>query len=143
MLSTGHGFRSQSPGCQGFQVLHQHQDLSTSMASRHTIPSLTVQRTLTQEQGYLLIGSGATSSEPITHAFCIIKVAFSHICVLILKPSLVCPVWKRLWTASESPACCSLSLIRSTGMKSYCSNSMPLSIFVTTTKIQRHGFLSG
>lgn len=91
MWSTCLRFRSQNQGCQGFQVLHLHQDHSMSMASLHTTPSLIDPRTHTPNQEYHLIGSGAISSAAITPVFYTIKGTYFLICVWIPKPLLACP----------------------------------------------------
>ena len=82
MLSIGLRSRSPSQDCQGFQVLQTHQGPSMQMASRATIPSLTAPRTPTPSQGYHQIDSGAISREAITHAYYMIRGAFSLICAL-------------------------------------------------------------
>ena len=99
MLSIGLRSRSQSPGCQGFQVLPTPPSPSMLMASKATIPSLTAPRTLTPSQGFHQIGSRAISREAITHACYMIKGAFSLICVLTLKLLLDYRAWKKHLTA--------------------------------------------
>ena len=96
MWSTVLRSGSQSPDCQDFLEMPLRQDHSMSIASGITIPSLTVQRTLTQGQESHLITSGAISSATITHASYIIKGESFLTCVWIVKPLLVCPAWKKL-----------------------------------------------
>ena len=90
MWSTGHRFRSQNQGCQGFQVLHLHQDHSTSMASLLTTFSLIEPRTHIQGPEFHMICSGAISSAVIIPVSYIIKGAFFLICILTAKPLLAC-----------------------------------------------------
>ena len=92
MLSTGLMSRSQSQGCQGSQVLHQHLVPSTSIASGQIIHSSIVPRTPIQGKGFHQIGSGAILSAATTLAYCTTKVAFSRTSALMLKLLLVCPV---------------------------------------------------
>ena len=90
ILSIGLRSRNQSQDCHGSRVLPPLQGPSMQMASKATIPSLTAPRTPTPSQGYHQIGSGAISREVITHAYYMIKGAFSLICALTLKPLLDC-----------------------------------------------------
>ena len=91
MSSTSLRFKRQSRGCQGFQVLHLHQDHSMSMASLHITPSSIEPRTHIPSQEYHLVSSGVISSAAITLVFYTVKGAYFLICVWIPKPLLACP----------------------------------------------------
>ena len=91
MWSTCLRFRSQSRGCQGFQVLHLRQDRSMLMASLHITPSSIEPRTHIPSQEYHLVGSGVIHSAAITLVFYTIKGTYFPICVWTAKPLLACP----------------------------------------------------
>ena len=92
MLSTCLMSRSQSQGCRGSQVLHQHLAPLTSIASRQIMRSSIAPRTPIQGKGFHQIGSGAILSAATIHASYTTKVASSRTSALMLKPLLVCPV---------------------------------------------------
>ena len=105
MLSTGLMSRSQSQGCQGSQVLHQHLVPLTSTASRQTIHFSIAPRTPIQGKGLYQIGSGAILSAAIIHASYTTKTGFFLISVWIVMLLLGCHALRRLWTASETLGC--------------------------------------
>ena len=143
ILRTGPRSGSRSHDCQGSQVLHQLLDPLTSIASGPITRSSTAPRTLSQGNGLYQIGSGAINSAAIIHASSTTKATSFLTSALRLKLLLVCLVWKKHWIASSKWVCCRLSPMKSTGTKSFCSNSMPPCISKAITEIRRHGFWSG
>ena len=96
MCSRDHLCRSLSQDCQDFQVLLHLLDLSVSIASKRTTPSLTVIRIPTRSQGSPQIASGATNSATTTLVFSTTKRESSLTCTLIVKLWLGSPVLKKL-----------------------------------------------